>query len=230
MNTNYNISVTFAENKIVNFRTWLGRERRLLQKILEGTLDGKVEDILVYNCMETKVYLSRAEITYAIFILFSKSFENNIYLQCVCNSCNHVNDKTINLDSVVNTAVLPSIPNLDYNNYNITFSNNNSLTDTFFIKQQNTELDSDKVFNEVCGHISEIFVDKEEVLFKSFDEMSAYLDNIDIDLFDKIFNNYILNTFVFIPSIEYKCENPECNFENYEIIDIIDEMVSRFMV
>jgi hypothetical protein len=65
-------------------------------------------------------------------------------------------------------------------------------------------------------------------MFTSFEQLSDFIDNIDIADFDKLLNAYISQAFTFIPSTEYVCSNEECKADNVEFIDIVEEMVDGF--
>jgi hypothetical protein len=226
----YNIEVDFGDNKVCNFRKWKGKERRLLQKIIENESENNVEDVLVYNCMEDLVYLTQKEIVYVIFLLYSKSFGGNLALECSCNICGNIQTENVSLDSLLTTSKLSAFKDLMIDNLTFKLANIMSLTQIFLEKQNATELGSDKLFNEICIHCNEITKNNEEILFRNFGELQDFIDELPIENFDKLVDGYVKDSFTFVPIFNFVCTNEECKQNNITFVDIVEEMTKDFFL
>jgi hypothetical protein len=227
ININFPITINFGENKILSFRPWKGRERRFLQKIINGDITDNIETVLIYNCMENLTYLTKKEITYTLLKLFAESYSYELQKEFIC-SCGESNNVMVDLNTVLNQKILSNFESVSTGQYTFSIDSSASFNPLFFNKQIIVESEFDKLFNELCIHLSEIYKDGEEVLFRSFDELLEFMDNIPAKDFDELFNQYTLKAFSFIAITKYTCSNEDCKSENIEFIDAIDEMANRF--
>jgi hypothetical protein len=226
MTTNFDIVINLGEGKEIKLRKWKGKERRALQQVISEESDAKLEDVLVYNCMQSKIYLSQKEILYTIFVLYSHSFVNTIEKTFECSSCGVEHIVEVSVDDILESVELPLFSNIVIGDDTYNFKNTATLSDAFLQRQNDTILNSDKLFNELCGHLYEIISSGEEKVFASWDELSEYIDNLPIEDFDKLMEAYLNQTFQFTPSLEYTCS--ECKEHNIEYVDIINQMLRDF--
>lgn len=228
--TEFNIEIDLGENKKIQARKWMGKERRLLQKIMNSEVDYKLEDVLVYGCIKNKdsIYLTQRELSYILFVIYISSFESNLTQEYSCSSCGCNNIVDINLNDTLKNSRLSKFSPITINEYTYNLQSTMSNTPVFIELQKNTETDEDKLFNELCVHSYEITKNSEEVLFSSFTELSTFIDELPIKEFDELINTYISQAFSFIPAIDYICSNSECNQDNVEFVDIVKHLVDRF--
>lgn len=229
MQEDYNILVEFSDTKKIYFRKWKGKERRLLQKIIDEEIDLKIEDILIYECTNKEVYLSKKEIAYAAFILYVHSFEQDLTGIDECSNCLIESDILISLNDIISKAKITNYNEeiIKINNdLGINFDEQLLITTEFKNIQSKTMLDSDKFFNEIVAGIN--FYDENNTIknFQSFQNKQDFLDNLDIEIFDKIVGEYVKQSFNFSPEFEYSCK--ECNTVNRVFVDIINELSTSF--
>lgn len=226
----YPIQIDFGGNKILNFRPWLGKERRLLQKILIGESEDHIETVLIYNCMETLTYLTKREIAFAMLKLFSVSYDNKLAKTCTCSSCGKNSEVVIELDNILSQVKVSKFSDINTDKYKFVINPQASYSDKFMERQLGTSSDFDKVFNELCIHLSEIYEDGAEFIPTSFEELINYVDILPVKVFDELFNEYDSMAFSFLAITTYVCKEEECNTENVEIIDVVEELISNFFL
>ena len=100
----FNIVIEFGD-KILHFRPWKGKERRLITKMVdeEGFDYNKIYNILTYGCMqEQDVYLTEQEILYVMYNLKKESLEDVFLLTYVCSECSDTNVEVVDYNSILN--------------------------------------------------------------------------------------------------------------------------------
>jgi hypothetical protein len=76
-------------NKVVTFRKWKGKERRSIQnKVKNSSITNfELQDILIYNCMSEKIFLTKDEILYVLLYLYYINIHTHIHTYTTCKHC-----------------------------------------------------------------------------------------------------------------------------------------------
>ena len=85
----FTIEINFGQKSAL-FRPWKGKERRMIQNSVKDKTISNVflQDILLYNCMFEKVFLTNDEILYALIYLYSKNISDtsSVNIECSCSN------------------------------------------------------------------------------------------------------------------------------------------------
>lgn len=219
MESNYDISVEFGENRAFNFRTWRGQERRLLQEAQEKDKlsSNALADILVYGCMENPMYLNQDEILYVIHILRKASFGTDIIVPFECE-CGH--EESIVIQELQNTT--------KQNLINVSTGDK-----TFVIKQPSLTLESigdireknqlEQLYFEMLMHIDHFIIGETKYDAFTTKDLDAFFDtSLGISDFDSALQQFSDMRFAFDPSVEIECS--ACKEKTDIVIDYIDEI------
>lgn len=200
------ITLDFGNFKTSTFKEWTGKERRLLQKLIEtdSFTQENISKILVHDCqLDEPKYYTDDEINYISMMLYKNSFEDTINIEYNCEKCNKNNVINTGIDNILNIKI-SSISFFETNNIRIEFGkpNYSNYIDIF------NKLDSnvDKLFLNFLLCIDKIFIDDKEIaMTDKIRDAENILENISIKDFDAIIEYFYDNSFSFTPKIKNKC-------------------------
>ena len=227
----FNISIDYGD-KVINFRKWKGKERRLVNELLTSSMnENEINDILTYGCMQEVFYLSDDEKIYTMYILKKHSMTDVFLLNYVCDKCKTVNVEVVSFSDILEPKLnnFSNISNISVESIEIEFGNisNNAFTiDT--IKKQLTTFDRN--FYEMALRIKSIKIDNNIFTTFSLEEIVYFLDNLDSNIFDEIYTLYKEQKFSLTPSIECTCTESTCNNVTKLHIDTIPNFVEEWTI
>lgn len=201
------ITLDFGNLKTSTFKKWTGKERRLLQKLIEtdAFTQENIGKVLVYDCqLDEQKYYTDDEINYISMILYKNSFEDTIDIEYNCEECNTHNVFTTDIDKILDIK-LSTLTFFEINNIRIEFGTPDykNYLNIF------TKLDSnvDKLFLNFLLYVDKIFIDNKEVILNDkIRDIENILENISIKEFDSIMEYFYDNSFSFTPKTIAKCD------------------------
>lgn len=215
----FSITLTFGEGREFNFRTWKGKERRLLVEASEQDklTDRMIADILVYGCMETPMYLNQDEVLYTIHKLRRASFNTdiNIPFECECGEDYNiaVEDFTEFKPQVLSDMIIDD-KKFVMKQPNLPIENMNEIRDKNAVEQ---------VYHEMLVHVDSFVVN--ETLYDAFtlNELNNFFDNtLSISEFDEALKQFSEMRFKFTPEVHTTC--PKCNETTTVLVDYLEEI------
>ena len=208
------INLDFGNSKISTFKEWMGKERRLLQHLIEDDLfnSENISKVLVNDCEETpKKYYSEDEINFIMMNLYNGSINSNFDVQYTCSGCEAKNVKNVDVGEVLNNKQLISLDFFESDNFKVIFCTPDY--DTYSSIFDLLEKKSDKYFLNFLIHIDRIFIDGNEVVIADkLKDTENVFEALPMGLFDKLLQYYDEHSFIFEPNIIDKC--PKCGTEN----------------
>lgn len=97
------VKIEFGSGKSIELYKWKGRERRLIQQAIEDGSVGSsaLEDILIYNKMVEKKYLTEYEINYATYVMYARCFSDDILINWRCEECDTFNVEKVEANDLL---------------------------------------------------------------------------------------------------------------------------------
>lgn len=167
----------------VTIRKWKAKEKKaFLSTIKKGEPIDNLQDVLVYNCIEEDVVFNADEFKYAMTKIREYSIGEEITLEFYCNCCKSKFTETINLKEVVK-PVYSNKKIIKTKNYEIKLSNIRNVD--FYKKtlKENPSEEKDYDFYLRIGSINDNDC-------MSLDEIIQLFNEMDIDEFDSIFEQW----------------------------------------
>ena len=183
----------------VTIRKWKAKEKKaFLSTIKKGESLDTLQDVLVYGCIEEKVVFNADEFKYAITKIREFSLGSNIELEFYCNSCKSKFLDTIKLEEVVK-PIYSNKKNISTKNYeikigtirNIDFYNKTIKENPSEEKDYDFYLRIESINDNDCLTLAEIV---------------ELFNNMDIDEFDSIFEQWEDIRFKIDDTKEVKCK------------------------
>jgi len=167
-------------HRVIKARKWKGKERKDFKKaILNNDVEKATEDILIRRCLEDpSTSLSSAELKYVLIQIRKQSLGTVFDFEYVCE-CSYKNKLKITLDEV---SVLEYEPWKKIEVNSITYDFQNIQNAKYYNKNQDV-LDDIK---EIAFYTKSIN-DNESM---SFQEVQDFYDELDIDEFDEVFDEF----------------------------------------
>lgn len=189
-------------DKKYKVRKWKAKEKKeFLKTIKEKENLDDLQDILVYNCIEGKAAFSIDEFKYVFSKMRQISLGEKIKLEFFCNECKSKFIQEIPLDDIIK-PIFSKIKNIQSKNYNIELS---GIVNPDFYKKiisENVEYSKEYDFYLRIKSIN----DNETMTLEEIVEM---FDNMDIDEYDYIFNEWEKIRFKINDIVDISCNN--CN-------------------
>lgn len=212
----FNETMDFKGKKL-KFRKWKAKDRKEFIKNLKKAekLDEKeLTKHLVYNCLENKdICLTVDEFKYVLSRIRASTIGESIEFNLNCSSCNE--DYVINKD-------LKNILKQQYKKYkpikvqDIEIELSDVKNKDFYLKTiDNIETEEEYYLIDFLFHIEKI---NENDTFK-FEDLINYFDNLELDVFDEIMNQWNAIKFKIDDVAEVEC--PHCkNVQKYKFDDL----------
>lgn len=189
--------------KTINIRKWKAKDRKtFVSEIKNKNLDSdEIKNALVYDCIDEDVILSPDEFRYVLSRIRAYSLGENIHFEIICSECGNEFELDIDLKDIFKTSFedkkeiifkdinikISDIKNKEY--YNKLLSEN---TDDLYLIDFLMRIDS------INGNDS-----------YTLEELISYFNNLDIDLFDGILEQWENIRFKIDDVHSVKC--PSCN-------------------
>lgn len=177
----------------VNARKWKAKEKfSFKNSIKEGTND--IIESLVYKCLDNNVVLSPNEYKYALAQIRAHSLGEEIELEFFCDSCNERFRTKVNLNEIVK-PVYKEIKEIKTKNHNILLG---TIKNPDFYKKVIVQAP-----NELDFYLRIHSINDEECF--SIEEVIKYFNEMDIDEFEEIINQWEEIKFKIDDIFEVKC-------------------------
>lgn len=221
------ISVNIGSDKIVNFRRWKGREKRIIQeKIANGDFD--LINYLIYSaCEDPNVFINDNEKNYCFLKLRESCFnDKNLDFSWVCPTCGEdslLSKKTKDLEKFVKLSSFDTIKVQDYD-----FHFSHPVYETSFIKDtiENEVNVAKKFILEMIFCIHKVEKDGIELNLVP-DEILNILDNMEIIDLTFMIDSFKEMSFKFNPTLDLVCEH--CGFQDTVDMDILPNFEKEWL-
>lgn len=186
-------------NQEITIRKWKAKEKKeFLNTVRNSESLDTLQDVLVYNCIEEKVALNADEFKYVMTQIRSYSLGDEIELEFFCDSCKSKFLNTIKLQEIIK-PIISNLKEIETKNYRIKLGN---IRNVDFYKETiknnpNEEKDYDfylrieSINDNDCLTLAEIV---------------ELFNNMDIDEFDSIFEQWEDIRFKIDDTKEVKCK------------------------
>jgi len=171
-------------NKTLKVRKWKAKDRKAFKKeIIES--EGNNSDViitqnLVYNCIENKnIALTDEEIQYVFTQLRKLSVSETFEYTYKCIHCDYDNKEVLKIDDV-SKPVFKEYKPIEVQGYKIELQD---IKNKKFYEENKDQFDESK---ELAFRVKSINGD----MSKSFNELVELFDDMDIDIFDKIYDQF----------------------------------------
>lgn len=187
-------------NREITIRKWKAKEKKeFLNTVRNSESLDTLQDVLVYNCIEEKVALNADEFKYVLTQIRSYSLGDEIELEFFCDNCKTKFLNTIKLCSVVKPLISDK-KEIKSKNYKIKLS---EIRNVDFYKEIIKANPTEERDYDFYLRIQSINGDDSMTL----DEIVQLFDEMDIDEFDSIFNQWEDIRFKIDDSADISCKN-----------------------
>lgn len=185
--TKYDYQVTIR-NKVIKFRKWKVKDRKKFIKILnelDDINDFSTTKELVYDCLEDKnTILSSEEFRYVLGQIRKESVGDTIEVSLLCETCGEEYNSSLKIDDVIKPSG-QDYTEVKFDDVSVSFGEvvNKEYYDK---KLEESETPEEVYMNDFLYHISKI--DGNETF--TFAELEEYIDNMNIDVLDKVLDEW----------------------------------------
>jgi len=167
-------------HRVIKARKWKGKERKDFKKmVLDNDVEKATEKILIRRCLENPdTALSSAELKYVLIQIRKQSLGDKFDFEYICE-CSYKNKLKIKLDDVSKLKYKPW-KKIEVNSNTYEFQN---IQNAKYYNKNQDSLDDVKEISFYTKAIN----DNESM---SFIEVQDFYDNLDIDEFDKVFDEF----------------------------------------
>lgn len=206
----FNLNTTIR-NKNIKFRKWKVKDKN---KFIQNKENPEIiKQALVYDCIEDDVTLSDEEYKYMLMKIRQASISNPIAWIFSCTKCNETFEYEANLDEIMKP---------DFQEYgdlieeDVIFTMGNIINQEFYdSKMGESTIPEVSLITDFVLHIKSIN-DNDGY---SFDDIIDYINDMDVDVFEKIMEKWETMRFKVNNIHEVTC--PHCNnVELYEFDDL----------
>lgn len=191
---------TIELDKKYKVRKWKAKEKKeFLNLIKKGESLDALADILVYNCIEGKAAFNADEFKYFFSKMRQISLGNEINLEFYCDECKSKFLKTIELDKIIK-PLFSNIKDIKTKNYTIKIG---TIRNSDFYKQIISSNPENSNEYDFYLRISSINSNDSMTL----EEIVNLFDNMDIDEFDSIFEQWENMRFKIDDTTVIECNN-----------------------
>jgi len=186
-------------NQEVTARKWKAKEKKEFLNIVRTSdnMDG-LQDVLVYNCLEEKVIFNPDEFKYAMSSIRSRSLGDEIELEFYCDNCKSKFLDTVKLSEIVK-PVYSGENAIKTKNYKIKIGNIRNIEYYKEIIRENP-LES----REYDFYLRIESINSDDSL--TLEEIIDLFDEMDIDEYDKIFEEWERIRFKVDDTVEIVCK------------------------
>lgn len=189
-------------NREITIRKWKAKEKKeFLNTVRNSESLDTLQDVLVYNCIEENVALNADEFKYVLTQIRSYSLGDEIELEFFCDNCKTKFLNTIKLSSVVKPLISDK-KEIKSKNYKIKLG---EIRNVDFYKEIIKANPTEERDYDFYLRIQSINGDDSMTL----DEIVQLFDEMDIDEFDSIFNQWEDIRFKIDDSADISCKNCE---------------------
>ena len=186
-------------NKNIKVRKWKAKDRKAFKKEVQennGTnIDKIISETLVYSCMEDKnIALTNEEVQYVFTKLRKISISDTFKFVFNCNHCEKNNEIVLKIDDV-SKPVFSDFSTIQVDDITLELQD---IKNKKFYDENKDEFDDSK---ELAFHIKSINSD----MTKSFDDLVNMFDEMDLDKFDRIFEEFQKMNFHIDTTCDCKC-------------------------
>lgn len=189
-----------GKDKEITIRKWKAREKKeFLNTVRNSESLDTLQDTLVYNCIEEKVAFNADEFKYVLTQIRSYSLGEDIELEFFCDDCKKKFLNTIKLSRIVK-PVFSDKNEIKTKNYKIKLGD---IRNVDFYKEtikNNPQEEKDYDF-----YLRIMSINGDDSL--TLNEIIDLFDNMDIDEFDSIFQQWEDIRFKIDDTAEVKCKN-----------------------
>jgi hypothetical protein len=206
-----------STKKTVGFRPYLVKEEKILMIAMESEDDNQMTvaikqiiDACTFNELDVNK-LAMFDIEYIFAKLRAKSVGENVNVKLPCESCEHSNTVSINLETEIQVSE-GAEENIKLTDDTGLIMKYPSMAD-YQDMQNSKESDIDKIFIMITLSINSIYSGDELFDAKSHSraELIEFIDSLNADQFKKI-RNFLDKIPVAYVNAKFKCES--CNHEN----------------
>jgi len=202
---------TKIRDKVVKYRKWKVKDKKKLLANTDNPLLTK--EAMVFDCLEDKkIALSEDEFKYMLFKIREESISEKIKFKFECGSCS----KPFDYDADLNEIMTPEFKDYGEIEYNGHIINIGSLRNREFYESTMNNIDDEdeKYLADFLFHI-ESYNDNEY----TFETLNEKINDLDVDVFEKIFKAWEEMRFKIDNVKEVKC--PSCGFEEFYEFDAL---------
>lgn len=216
-----------GKNKVVKYRGWKTKDEKaylILQETKDETTDDDFYKVLIEPCLENKnVYLTDDELQYLLIEIRKKSLGETFNIQYICQNeeCGKPNEVDVNFKQIM-TYKGDSVGTFKDKTMTVQFGdikNIKSYKDK--IKDKTV---TEKKFIEMVMRIENITIGEELHDTFTFEEISDYIDNLDVAVYDKLLTYYLEHSSDLTLAGDFTCMY--CNHENKFIFDEIPNFLA----
>lgn len=205
-------------DKKYKIRKWKAREKReFLNTIKNGESLDTLQGVLVYNCIEGEAAFNPDEFKYMMSQIRQYSIGNTVDLEFYCKCCKNKFLKNIEIDKLIK-PIKSNKKEIKSKNYNIIIG---EIKNPNYYKSITEDINYISYTKEVDFYLRIVSINDNDCM--SLDEIIDLFDNMDIDEFDNIFNQW--------EDIKFKIDdkyNVECSSCNDSVVYSFDEIPGFF--
>lgn len=180
---------------VVNARKWKAKDKIAFTDImLYEENKSELIDILVYDCLDEKVALSKDEYKFVLSQIRTQTLGNNIKLQFNCEECNNRFDYIVDLDKTIK-PIYSNIKEIHTEHYDIKLD---KIKNVDFYKKVIGQAPDELDFYMRIKSIND-----DEGL--SLEEIVDIFENMDISDFDEIFEQWEKIKFKIDDTVNIQC-------------------------
>ena len=189
-------------NKELTIRKWKAKEKKeFLNTVRKSETLDSLQDVLVYNCIEEKVALNAEEFKYMMTQIRSYSLGDEIELEFYCDSCKSKFLNTVKLSEIVK-PVFSNTNEIKTKNYKIKMS---TIKNVDYYKEVIKNNPTEEKDYDFYLRIDSINADDS----LSLEEIVDLFNEMDIDEFDSIFDQWEAIRFKIDDVTEISCKKCE---------------------
>ena len=207
---NYDIKINLG-NKEINCRKWKGKDRKDFKKALEKEplTNDTYRKYLVYSCiLETDVYLNDDELDYILIEIRRHTLGDKFNYTFLCHNeeCGHINTITDETYDNILNITLGTNDSIIIGDYTFNMGQINKAFYEKILAESKIDTIEEKAFIELVLSIHSVEYDGEKYDAFDYKDMYNFLESLEADTFDKLYNQYTINKFNCIREKTYKCE------------------------
>lgn len=180
-------------NKELTIRKWKAKEKKeFLNTVRKSETLDSLQDVLVYNCIEEKVALNAEEFKYMMTQIRSYSLGDEIELEFYCDSCKSKFLNTVKLSEIVKPVFsntneiktknykikMSTIKNVDY--YKEVIKNNPTEEKDydFYLRIDSINADDSLSLEEIVDLFNEMDIDEFDSIFEQWEAIRFKIDDV----------------------------------------------------
>lgn len=187
-------------DKKYNIRKWKAKEKKeFLNTIKRGDSLDTLQNVLVYNCIEGDAAFNPDEFKFVLTKIREYSLGSELNLEFFCEKCKSKFLKVLNISDIIK-PIYKNINTIKTNNYNIQLT---SIRNCSIYKETIEKFPENSYEYDFYLRIESINDNDAMTL----DEIVELFDNMDIDEFDNIFNQWEDIRFKINDEVDVSCSS-----------------------